>query len=77
MVYRRLARPKDDKRVDLISAMLADGRENVLSQEEVAAQGQNLVCAFFPASLFLSLLITRLILGAFPPHLGTDAPSSM
>ena len=40
---RRLARPKDDQRVDFLSAMLADGRENVISQEEVAAQGQNLV----------------------------------
>lgn len=57
-MYRRLARPKDDKRVDFISAMLADGRENVLSQEEVAAQGQNLVCAFFSTSLCLSTLIT-------------------
>lgn len=43
MILRRLARPKDDKRVDFLSAMLADGRENVISQEEVAAQGQNLV----------------------------------
>ncbi len=60
MVYRRLARPKDDKRVDFISAMLTDGRENVLSQEEVAAQGQNLVCAFFSASLSLSILIIRI-----------------
>ena len=40
---RRLARPRDDKRVDFLSAMLADGRENIITQEDVAAQGQNLV----------------------------------
>ena len=65
MVYRRLARPRDDKRVDFISAMLADGRENALSQEEVAAQGQNSVCAFFSASMFLSILI----IGIYPQRL--------
>ncbi|TAQ85509.1 hypothetical protein B7494_g6162 [Chlorociboria aeruginascens] len=43
MAGRRLARPLDDKRVDFLSSMLSEGRKDVITQEEVAAQGQNLV----------------------------------
>ncbi|OJI83695.1 hypothetical protein ASPTUDRAFT_170703 [Aspergillus tubingensis CBS 134.48] len=45
MAARRLARPKDDSRTDFLSAMLENAGQGVISTEEVAAQGQNLVIA--------------------------------